>query len=84
MWRPLSRSKRPFLAQKAAVGAPPIELTLLDRAALEHVKRSGAAGVRIGDGISLSLAIRLGVLGLVAIDRDRQLVRAASSGGANV
>ena len=44
-------------------------LNLLEESALRRIRRAGAEGVAIGDGLRLSTAIRLGLHGQVEIDK---------------
>jgi hypothetical protein len=48
---------------------------------LRRIRRAGAEGVAIGDGLSVSLAIRLSLLGHVVIDGPTQRVNAVGRGG---
>jgi hypothetical protein len=50
--------------------APMMELTLIERAALTRIRKSGPRGVAIGDDLLVTTAIRLGLVGLVWIDKD--------------
>lgn len=74
----LSRPGRPFRSQPAE-GPPPasFELSLQEEAQLLHVRRAGIAGTPLGHGLTVTLAIRLQLLGHVVITRtDPQLVLA--------
>jgi hypothetical protein len=63
MFRPLSRSRKPYAGLHAKSPAPPIELMLDDRAALAQIARGGPGGIELGDGVQTSTAIRLSLLG---------------------
>ncbi len=52
---------------------PSIELLIHEIAALAAIRRAGPQGLAIGDGITVSSAIRLSLLGLVTIGRDQRL-----------
>lgn len=65
----------PLMAGKPAVnrpasGEPPgFELDLREREVLARIRKAGDDGVAIGDDLTVSTAIRLGPLGLAAIDK---------------
>jgi hypothetical protein len=62
-------SGRPPINRPASGPAPQLDLTLIERGALTRIGKSARAGVAIGDDLLVSTAIRLGLVGLVTIDK---------------
>jgi hypothetical protein len=60
---------RPAVNQPARDPPPAVELSLVERAALNRVRKAGHVGVAIGDDMLITTAIRLSLLGHVRIDR---------------
>lgn len=73
-------SGRPAINQPAVGAAPPMEPGLVEREALTRIRRAGDAGVAIGDDLSVSLAIRLGMTRLVEIDNSLTPARVRARG----
>lgn len=74
---PSLMSGKPPINRPAPGPAPRMDLGLVEREALTRIRKSGAVGVSIGDDLLVSTAIRLGLLGLVTIDKATpQRVRA--------
>lgn len=73
-WRVIGRrppffSGPPFPGQHAKGKRPLIDFGLAERSALKRIREAGAEGVAIGDDLSVSLAIRLGLTRMVVIDK---------------
>ncbi|MDR3510663.1 MAG: hypothetical protein P4L73_03455 [Caulobacteraceae bacterium] len=60
---------RPAISQPASAPAPRFELSLLERGALNRIRKTGHVGVAIGDDLLVTTAIRLSLLGHIRIDR---------------
>lgn len=67
--RPTLMLGKPPINKPAEGPAPMLELSLADRAVLARIRKAGAEGVAIGDDLTVSQAIRLGLVGLVTIDK---------------
>ena len=71
MRRLLSPYGRPFPTQRAPAPRPAVELDLVEQSALRAIRTAGERGLEIGRDLSVSTAIRLGLLAGVSIDRSR-------------
>jgi len=60
---------RRFPSQRAVEAPPGLEPSLHEDGLLQSVRRAGRDGCKLGDGISVSTAIRLELRGLVTITR---------------